>query len=146
MTTSNLPWFTNLTFLVSMQYCSLQHQTLLSPPDTSTAGHHFLFGLASSFLLELFLHSSPYWTPTDLVVSVSYLFAFSYCCILFMSCGRGRELGPKEKTGQGRLRCLCAAHTWVPQMQAQNFLSSRSPVPSTLPPLGVNSQSWYNPT
>ena len=41
-----------------MQYCSLQHQTLLSPPDTSTTGHCFHFGLASSFLLELFLHSS----------------------------------------------------------------------------------------
>ena len=51
-----------------MQYCSLQHQTLLSPPDTSTTGHCFHFGLASSFLLELFLHSSQvaFWSPTDL--------------------------------------------------------------------------------
>ena len=51
-----------------MQYCSLQHQTLISPPDTSTTGHCFHFGLASSFLLELFLHSSQvaFWSPTDL--------------------------------------------------------------------------------
>ena len=27
LTTSNLPWFMDLTFQVSMQYCSLQHQT-----------------------------------------------------------------------------------------------------------------------
>ena len=39
LTTSNLPWFMDLTFQVPMQYCSLQHQTLLLPPVTSTAGH-----------------------------------------------------------------------------------------------------------
>ena len=66
--TSNLPWFMDLTFQVSMQYCSLQHQILLSPPDTSTTGCLFWFDSASSFLLELFLHSSPvaYWAPMDL--------------------------------------------------------------------------------
>ena len=63
--TSNLPWFMDLTFHVPMQYCSLQHQTL---PDASTTGHYFHCGSASLFLLELFLHSSPvaYWTPKDL--------------------------------------------------------------------------------
>ena len=35
--TSDSPWFTDLAFQVCMQYCSLQHRTLLSPPDTSTA-------------------------------------------------------------------------------------------------------------
>ena len=29
LTTSNLPWFVDLTFQVPMQYCSLQHQTWL---------------------------------------------------------------------------------------------------------------------
>ena len=81
LSTSNLPWFMDLTFQVPMQYYSLQHQTLFSPPATS--GHCFHFGSASSFLLELFLHSSPvaYWTPTNLEVhlSVSYIFAFSCC-------------------------------------------------------------------
>ena len=68
LTTSNLPWFMDLTFQVPMQYCSLQHQTLLSPPDISMSGHHFHFGSGSSFLLELFLCSSAavYWTPTNL--------------------------------------------------------------------------------
>ena len=66
-----------------MQYCSLQHQTLLLSPVTSTTGCCFHFGSISSFFLELFLHWSPvaYWAPTDLGSSsfVSYHFAFSYC-------------------------------------------------------------------
>ena len=64
-----------------MQYCSLQHQTLLISPVTSTAGYCFCFGSIPSFSLELFLHWSPvaYWAPTDLIpLSVSYHFAFSY--------------------------------------------------------------------
>ena len=53
LTTSNLPWSMDLTFQVPMQYCSLEHQILLSPPDTFTAKHHFHFGPATSFFLEL---------------------------------------------------------------------------------------------
>ena len=52
----------DLTFQVPMQYCSLQHQTLLSSPVTSTVGYCFHFGSVSSFFLELFLHSSPVHT------------------------------------------------------------------------------------
>ena len=68
LTTSNLPWFMDLTFQVPMQYCSLQHRTLLLSPVTSTTGCCFCFGSFSSFFLELFLHSSPvaYWAPTNL--------------------------------------------------------------------------------
>ena len=66
LTTSNLPWFMDLTFQVPMQYCSLQHQTLLPSPVTSTTGCCFCFGSIPSFFLELFLHWSPvaYWAPT----------------------------------------------------------------------------------
>ena len=59
LTTSNLPWFMDLTFQVPMQYCSLQHRTLLLSPVTSTAGYWFCFGSIPSFFLELFLHWSP---------------------------------------------------------------------------------------
>ena len=38
LTTSNLPWFTDLTYHVPMQYCSLQNQTLLLSSVTSTTG------------------------------------------------------------------------------------------------------------
>ena len=59
-----------------MQYCSLQHWTLLSPPDASTAERRFCFGPASSFFLEFLVIAlcfSPvaYWTPSSLVGSSS---------------------------------------------------------------------------
>ena len=83
LTTSNLPWFMDLTFQVPMQYCSLQNQTLLPSPVRSTAGCCFCCCSISSFFLELFLHWSPvaYWAPTNLgsYLPMSYLFAFSYC-------------------------------------------------------------------
>ena len=68
LTTYNSPWFMDLTFQVPMQCCSLQHQTLLSSPLTSTTGCCFCFGSIFSFFLELFLHWSPiaYWAPYDL--------------------------------------------------------------------------------
>ena len=83
LTTSNLPWFMDLTFQVPMQYCSLQHWTLLLSSVTSTTGHWFCFGSVSSFFLGLFLYSLPvaYWhLPTwGVNLSVSYLYPFSYC-------------------------------------------------------------------
>ena len=94
---SNLPWFMYLIFQLPMQYCSLQHRTLLSPPDTSTTLCCFLFGLALSFLLELFLgfvflfvcffffffqQCIGQLLTWGVHLSVSYLFAFLYC-----SCG-----------------------------------------------------------
>ena len=72
-----------------MQYCSLQHQTLLLSPITSTAGYCFCFGSIPSFFLELFLHSFPVacWAPTDL--GSSYFSILSFClCILFMGFSR----------------------------------------------------------
>ena len=85
---ANLPGFMDQwMFQVPMQYCSLQHQTLLSPPDTSTNELCFRFGPAFSLFLELLviaLCSSPvvYWTPAWGAHLpkwwVSYLFALSY--------------------------------------------------------------------
>ena len=67
-TTSNLPWFMDLTFQVPMQCCSLQHQTLLPSPVPFTTGCCFCFESVSSFFLELFLQWSlvAYWAPSDL--------------------------------------------------------------------------------
>ena len=87
LTTSNLPWFMDLTSQVPMQYCSLQHWTLLPSPVTSTTGH-CLYS-ASSFFLEQFLHWSPvaYWAPTDL--GSSSFIILSFCLfILFMGFSR----------------------------------------------------------
>ena len=88
-TTSNLPRFMSLTFQVPMQYCSLQHQTFLPSPVTSTTEWCFCFGSVSSFFLELFLHWSPvaYWAPTDL--GSSSFSVLSFCLfILFMGFSR----------------------------------------------------------
>ena len=89
LTTSNLPCFMDLTFQFPMQYCSLQHWTLLLSPVTSTTGYCFCFGSIPSFFLELFLHWSPvaYWAPTDL--GSSYFSILSFCLfILFMGFSR----------------------------------------------------------
>ena len=75
----------DLTFQVPMQYCSLQHQTLLLSPVTSTTGYCFCFGSIPSFFLELFLLWSPvaYWAPTDLGNSSFSILSFCFF-ILFM--------------------------------------------------------------
>ena len=89
LTTTNLSWFMDLTFQDPMQYCSLQHRTLLLSPVTSTAGYSFCFGSIPSFFLELFLHWSPvaYWAPTHL--GSSSFSILSFCLfILFMGFSR----------------------------------------------------------
>ena len=83
LTMSNLPWFMDLTFQVPIQYCSLQHWTLFSPPDTSTAEPHFLFGQATSFFRTYFStlpqYHIGYLLTWEAYLPVSYLFAFSFC-------------------------------------------------------------------
>ena len=89
LATSNLPWFMDLTFQVPMQYCSLQHWSLLPSPVTPTTGHCFCFGSVSSFFLELFLHWSPVacWAPNNL--GSSSFSVLSFCLfILFMGFSR----------------------------------------------------------
>jgi len=74
-----------LTFKVLMQYFSLQHQTLLSPPGIFTTEHHLHFGPGFSIFWELFLCFSPvaYWILTNLGGSSSSVISFSLF-ILFM--------------------------------------------------------------
>ena len=81
LTTSNLPSFMNLTFQVPMQYCSLQHQTLLSPPVTSITECHSCLGWATSFLLDLLVvvfcfYAVAYWTSSNLGGSFSGIMSF----------------------------------------------------------------------
>ena len=89
LTTSSLPSFMDLTFQLPMQYCYLQHWTLLPSPVTSTTGYCFCFGSFSSFFLELFLQWSQvaYWAPTNL--GSSSFSVLSFCLfILFMGYSR----------------------------------------------------------
>ena len=82
LTTSNLPWFMDLTVQVPMQYCSLQNWILLLSITSHIHSWVLLLLWLHPFFLELFLHWSPvaYWAPIDLGVhlSVSYLLP-SYC-------------------------------------------------------------------
>ena len=80
----------DLTFQVPMQYCSLQHRTLLLSLVTSTAGYCFCFGSMPSFFLELFLHWSPvaYWAPTDLG---SFSFSVLSFCLFILFMGFSRQ-------------------------------------------------------
>ena len=90
LTTSNLLWFIDLTFQVPMQYCSLQHWTLLLSPVTSITGYCFCFGSIPLFFLELFLHWCPvaYWAPTDLGSSSFSILSF---CLLILFMGFSRQ-------------------------------------------------------
>ena len=95
LTTSNSPRFMDLTFQVPMQYCSLQHQTLLPSPVTSTTGHCFCFRSAFHSFWSYFSHSSPVaygHTTRGVHFSASYLFCLF---ILFM-----------RFSGQEYWRCL----------------------------------------
>ena len=78
LTTSNLPWFMDLTFQVPVQYCS--YSIRLLSPVTSTTGYSFCFGSIPSFFLELFLHWSPvaYWAPSDLGSSSFSVLSFCF--------------------------------------------------------------------
>ena len=90
LTTSNLPLFVYLTFQGPMQYCSLQHRTLLPSPVTPTSGRCFCFGYISSFFLELFLHWSPvaYWARTNLGSSSFSVLSF---CLIILLMGFSRQ-------------------------------------------------------
>ena len=90
LTTSNLPWFMDLTFQVLMKNCSLQPWTLLPPPVTSTTRYCFCFGSVSSFFLDLFFHSSPvaYQAPTNLGSSSFSVLSF---CLLMLFLGFSRQ-------------------------------------------------------
>ena len=73
-----------------MQYCSLQHQSLLPLPVTSTTGCCCCFGNISLFFLELFFHWSPvvYWAPTDLGSSSFSVLSF---CLFILFVGFSRQ-------------------------------------------------------
>ena len=118
LTTSNLPWFMDLTFQGPMQYCSWQYRTLLLSPITSTTEYCFCFGSIPSFFLELFLHWSPevYWAPSDPGSSSFSILSF---CLFILFIGFSRQeywsglltlllggIGGRRRKGQQRMRWL----------------------------------------
>ena len=87
--TSSVPWIHGPNIPGSYAVLFFTASILLPSPVTSTMGHIFHFGSASSFFLELILHSSPvaYWAPIDL--GNSSFCVMSFCVfILFMRFSR----------------------------------------------------------
>ena len=84
LTTSNFPWFMDLTFQVPVHYCYLQHQTLLLSPVTSTTGCFFalphpfiLSGVISPLIFNSILGT--YWPGVFIFQCPIFFFPFSYC-------------------------------------------------------------------
>ena len=67
LTKSYLTWFIELTFQIPMQYCSLQHQALLSPTDTSFSSYF-------STLPQYQIGHLPAW--------VTHLLVLSFCLFI----------------------------------------------------------------
>ena len=67
-------------FQVSMQFCIVQHRTLLLSPVTSTTGCCFCFGSVSSFFLKLFL----YWSPVEIILGTYWPGEFIFQCSIFL--------------------------------------------------------------
>ena len=89
LTTSNLPWLMDLTFQVSMHYCSYSIRLYFHTSHIHSWVCCFCFVSVSPLFLELFLHSSPaaYWVPTNL--GSSSFSVISFCLfILFMGFSR----------------------------------------------------------
>ena len=81
----------DLTFQVPMQYCSLQHRSLLISAVTSTTGYCFCFGSIPSLFLELFLHWPPvaYWALTNL--GSSSFSVLSFCLFILFTGSQGKN-------------------------------------------------------
>ena len=98
---SSLRWLMDLIFQGSMQYCSWQHQPLLSPPDTSIAEHQSCFGPASSFSLHLSaipLRSSKLDTFQQGALIFQFHTLFLSYCSLWQECWRSLPSPPQWTT------------------------------------------------
>ena len=80
LTTSNFPWFMDLTVLVPMKYCTLQHRTLLPSPVTFTTGSwlwlFILFGVISPLISSSILGTANLGSSSFSVLSFSLLILF----------------------------------------------------------------------
>ena len=108
--TSNLPWFMDLTFQVPMQYCSLQHRTLLLLPVTSRTGCSvcFFFALAPS------LHSFWSYFSTDFrnILGTYWPGEFMFQCPIFSLFRTVHGWGSQGKNTEVACHSLLQWTTW----------------------------------
>ena len=117
LTISNLPWYSDLTFQDPMQYCSLQHWTLLPSPVTSTTRCCFL----------LWLH----------------LFILSGVISPFFSSSILGTYQPREFIFQCHIFCLFILFMWFSRQEYWSGLPFPSSVDHILSELStMNRLSW----
>ena len=91
---SNLCWFMDLTLQVPMKYCSLQHQTLLLPPNTSTTDSQKFSLWPNRFILSGAISNSLSFFPSSMLDifwpggSFSGVVSF---CLFILSMGFSRQ-------------------------------------------------------
>ena len=90
LTTSNLPWFIDLTLQVPMQYCSLQHQTTFTTRHIHNWTSFLLWPSHVILAGAIALCSSPvaYWTVSNLGGSSSGVTSF---CLFVLSMGFSKQ-------------------------------------------------------
>ena len=76
----------DLTFQVPMQYCSLQHQTLLPSPVTSTTGCCFCFASVTSFFLVPIRYSKSTFRMIENKIISSHIVTFSQVMSKVLNC------------------------------------------------------------
>ena len=87
LTTSDLPWFVDLTFQVPMQYCCLQHLTLFPTPQLRVIS-------ALAQLLHSFWSNCPPLFPSSLLgtfCSVELTFGVMSFCLFILFMGFSRQ-------------------------------------------------------
>ena len=102
---------------------------LTLPPDTSTADHCFCFDLTSSFLLKLFLCSSPvaYWALTNLGSSSFHTIPFCLF-ILFMGSQKDGKIMPQQDGRKGTItfKIKSLTHQRCSEGRNKNFVCIRT--------------------
>ena len=100
LTTSNLAWFMDLTFQVPMQYCTLQHQTLLLSPVPSNTGCCFCFGSIPSFFLDMEKQTGFKWEKGYIKFVYCHPAYLTYMQSTSEKCWAGRSTSWKKIAGK----------------------------------------------
>ena len=89
LTTSNLPWFMDLTFQVPMQYCSSQHQTYFYHQSHPQLG--VVFALALSIILSGIISPLISSSILDTYWPEEFIFQCPIFCLLILFMGFSRQ-------------------------------------------------------
>ena len=89
LTTSNLPWFMGLTFQAPMQYCCLQHRTLLLHQLHPKLG--IVFALAPSLILSRVISTLIFSSILGTYQPGDFIFQCHIFCLFILFMGFSRQ-------------------------------------------------------